>query len=114
MALKLRQWKQDQSTLLARFDANGDGKIDAAEWDAARLAASAESREQMLQSVISRISVISEPSDGAPFLIGPQTIGQLERREQRFAALYFVLALVCVIGWAWAVAHARLLAALGR
>ena len=113
-AQKLRLWKQDQGTLLARFDANGDGKIDAAEWETVRVAASAESREQALQSTIARISVISAPSDGAPFLIGPQTMGQLERRELRFAALCFGLALLCVIGCAWAIGQARLLAVLGR
>lgn len=37
----LRVWKRDQSKLLARFDGNGDGRIDAAEWERARQAARA-------------------------------------------------------------------------
>lgn len=34
-AALLRHWKQDQAGLLARFDANGDGHIDAGEWERA-------------------------------------------------------------------------------
>ncbi|MGD9599191.1 MAG: hypothetical protein AB7G76_14715 [Steroidobacteraceae bacterium] len=35
----LRVWKRDQSRLLQRFDADHNGRIDAAEWERARLAA---------------------------------------------------------------------------
>lgn len=110
-AEKLRQWKQDQQSLLARFDANHDGKIDAAEWEAARAAATRESQAQTLHSAIARISVISEPSNGEPFLIAPLSADALEKRERRFAAWYFVLGLVCVLLCAWAIHHADLLAA---
>jgi hypothetical protein len=113
-AEKLRQWKQDQAGLLARFDKDHDGRIDAGEWEAARVAAAGESRTQTLQSVISRTSVISEPSDGAPFLIAALTTAQLETRERRFVGLYFVIGLLSVIFCAWAITHARLLAATAR
>lgn len=113
-AAKLRQWKQDQAQLLARFDKNHDGRLDAAEWEAARAAAASEAQHQTLQSTISRISVISEPTDGAPFLIAPLSSAQLETRERRFAALYFLLGLVCVIVCAWATRHASQLAAAGQ
>lgn len=42
VAARLRDWKRDRATLLARFDADGDGHIDAAEWSAARDAAARE------------------------------------------------------------------------
>ncbi len=105
-AEKLRQWKHDQPSLLARFDTNHDGKIDAAEWEAARAAAARESQAQTLQSAIARISVISEPVNGEPFLIAPLSTDALEKRERRFAALYFVLGLACVVLCAWAIRHA--------
>jgi len=35
----LRQWKQDKTWLLQRYDLNRDGKIDPAEWEFARAAA---------------------------------------------------------------------------
>lgn len=101
-AQKLKEWKQDQQTLLARFDVNHDGRLDAAEWEAARRAAASEAQAQTLGSGIERISVISEPRNGEPFLIAPMSSGELEKREQRYAALYFVAGLigVCVCAWA--------------
>ena len=108
---KLHEWKQDQHSLLARFDVNHDGKLDAAEWEAARLAAARESQTQTLQSAISRVSVISEPVNGEPFLIAPLSASQLETRERLFAGLYFLLGLIGVIVCAWALRHASLLAA---
>jgi hypothetical protein len=105
-AAKLHEWKQDQRSLLARFDVNHDGKLDAAEWEAARLVAARESQTQTLQSTISRVSVISEPVNGEPFLIAPLSASQLEKRERLFAGLYFLLGLIGVIVCAWAIRHA--------
>jgi hypothetical protein len=110
-AQKLRQWKQDQATLLARFDANHDGHIDAAEWETARTAAAAECRAQQLEAPIERISVIAAPTNGEPFLIAPLSAEQLEKRERRFAGLYFVVGLLCVIVCAWALRHVLTLGA---
>jgi hypothetical protein len=93
VAAKLREWKQDPRTLLARFDTNHDGKIDAAEWEAARAAAARETQSESLQKHIERISVVSKPANGEPFLIAPMSPAGLERRERLFAALYFVIAL---------------------
>ncbi|HYL02463.1 MAG TPA: GIDE domain-containing protein [Steroidobacteraceae bacterium] len=110
-AAKLHEWKQDQASLLARFDADHDGRLDAAEWEAARAAAARECEAQTLKSDISRVSVISAPTNGEPFLIAPLTPESLERRERRYAWLYFVLGLVSVTVCAWALHHASLLAA---
>ena len=104
-AQKLREWKQDQQALLARFDTNHDGSLDATEWEAARRAAASEAQAQTLGADIQRISVISEPRNGEPFLIAPMDSRQLETRERRYAALYFVVGLVCVCVCAWAVSH---------
>jgi len=51
-------------------------------------------------------SVISEPANGEPFLIAPLSASQLEKREQLFAGLYFLLGLAGVIVCAWAIANA--------
>jgi hypothetical protein len=101
-AAKLHEWKQDQQALLARFDLDHDGRLNAAEWDAARLAAQRESQAQSLGAQIERVSVVSEPVNGEPFLIAPMSGAQLERRERRYAALYFVLGLLGVSVCAWA------------
>lgn len=99
---KLRLWKQDQTALLARFDRDHDGRIDAAEWEAVRSAAAAESQAQVLSSQVARVSVISQPTNGEPFLVAPLTSAQMVRREQRFAALYFAAGIACVALLAWA------------
>ncbi|HYL01032.1 MAG TPA: GIDE domain-containing protein [Steroidobacteraceae bacterium] len=101
-AARLHEWKQDQQRLLERFDADHDGRLSAAEWENARRAAAAECETQKLQSAIQRVSIVSEPADGRPFLISPLGPGRMERREQRMAWLYFGLGLVCVWVCAWA------------
>lgn len=111
-AAKLHDWKQDQASLLERFDADHDGQLSAAEWENARQAAARECESQQLQSNIARVSIVSEPADGRPFLISPLGPERMEKREKRMAWLYFALGLLCVWVCAWALAQARLGSAL--
>jgi hypothetical protein len=104
-AAKLHEWKQDQQSLLARFDADHDGRLSAAEWDAARAAAAQECESEKLRSDITRVSVVSEPADGRPFLIAPLSPESMERRERRMAWLFLTAGLVCVWVCAWALRH---------
>ena len=106
IAKKLHEWKQDQPALLARFDADHDGRLNEAEWQTARQAAAEECRTQALQSAITRESVISEPTNGEPFIVAPLSERQLEQREKLFAGLYLVLGLLGVILCGWALQHA--------
>jgi hypothetical protein len=108
-AALLRGWKSDQAALLARFDQNHDGKIDAAEWEAARLAAANEAREHTLKSNIVRTSCIGEPTHGEPFLIAPMDGEHLVRRERLFAAMFFTIGVLSAGFSAWAAEHARAL-----
>ena len=108
VAAKLHEWKQDQQRLLTRFDADHDGRLSAAEWDAARAQAVRESQTETLSAPIERVSVISEPTNGEPFLIAPMSGEALERRERLFAGLYFVVGLLGVIVCAWALRHSGL------
>ena len=110
-AAKLHEWKQDQQALLTHFDVDHDGRLSAAEWESARQAAARECETQKLQSNIERVSVISEPADGRPFLISTLGPERMERREQRLAWLYFALGLVCVWLCAWALRHAGVIGA---
>jgi hypothetical protein len=103
---KLREWKADQTTLLARFDANHDGRLDASEWEEARAAAAKEAEAQNLNSAIARTSIISQPASGEPFLIGPLDTRQLVQRERIFAAAYLLLALIGVYGCGYFLTHA--------
>jgi hypothetical protein len=102
----LRQWKQDQAALLARFDHNHDGRIDAAEWQEARDAAAKEAQGSMLKSPVVRTSVIAQPTHGEPFLIAAMNSSALMRREKIFAALYFCAGLLFISACGWAIRHA--------
>jgi hypothetical protein len=106
VAARLHEWKQDQRSLLERFDLDHDGQLSAAEWEAARAAAATECQTQNLQSAISRTSIITQPTNGEPFLIAPRSSRQLERRERLYAVLDFVLGVLGVIACAWALRHA--------
>lgn len=106
IAAKLHEWKQDQNTLLARFDADHDGVLNAAEWDAARAAAAKECEAQNLSADIGRVSIISRPSDGKPFMVAPLTPERLERRERFHAWGYFVFGFGWILVCAWALSRA--------
>ncbi len=106
-AALLRQWKSDQPALLARFDQNHDGKIDAAEWENARRAAAAESQVHTLKADIVRTSIIGEPTHGEPFLIAPMDSSHLVNREKLFAAIFFAIGIACAGLCAWAIEQAR-------
>jgi len=106
IAAKLHEWKQDQKSLLARFDADHDGMLNAAEWEAARAAAAKECAAQNLSSDIARISVISKPGDGKPYIIAPLTPEQVERRERFHAFGYFAFGFVCILVCGWALSRA--------
>ncbi|MBV8145455.1 MAG: hypothetical protein JO184_10650 [Gammaproteobacteria bacterium] len=105
-AAKLHAWKQDQQALLARFDLDHDGRLSDAEWAAARAAAASESQTQTLAAAISRQTVISEPTNGEPFLVAPMSEAALERREQLYAGLYLAIGVLGVVVCAWAIGHA--------
>jgi len=83
----LHEWKKDQKALLARFDRNHDGLLDAGEWDQARAAA----QQQALDGVIARspqppgMSVLSKPEDGRAFLLSASDGRSLSRRLRRNA-----------------------------
>lgn len=87
----LRKWKLDQAGLLARFDRNGDGQIDAGEWDQARMAALQEVIAQQAQRPATPDSHVlaRSPSDRQPFLLSALPQAALVRRYRRrsFAAL---------------------------
>ena len=106
IAAKLHEWKQDQKTLLARFDADHDGMLNAAEWEAARAAAAKECEAQNLCAHIDRVSVISEPTDGKPFMIAPLSPEQLERRERHRSWGYLAFGFAWILVCAWALSHA--------
>lgn len=91
----LRVWKRDQAQLIQRFDANGDGRIDAAEWERARLAArEAVARDAAAAAESSRKEAAAAPDahithelrrpvDGRPLLVTSEHEEKLMKRVKR-------------------------------
>jgi E3 ubiquitin ligase len=94
-------WKQDQAALLARFDRNHDGQLDAEEWEAAR-AAAREQVEASLGSTNARVSVVGQTTHGEPFLVAPLDTKNLVRREKHRAAFALAASVLLALLTAWA------------
>jgi hypothetical protein len=103
----LDSWKRDQVTLLQKFDRDGDGHLDAEEWEAARAAARAEVEAKALIAPIQRVSVVGQPKNGEPFLIAPLNEQQLVHRERRYAVVALILSVLFATLAVWAI-HAAL------
>jgi hypothetical protein len=70
IAQVLHEWKSDQAKLLDRFDANHDGKIDAAEWEQVRAAARAQVMTKLrAEEHAPTVPQLVQPGDGRPFLL---------------------------------------------
>lgn len=63
-------WQLDRLELAERFDANRDGRLDAAEWEAVWRAATAEVRQRPgSQAVAPELHVLCSPADRRPFVL---------------------------------------------
>ena len=66
----LAGWKQDQNSLLQRFDLNRDGRIDLQEWELARRQARREVEAARLEkSMAEGTHTLRQPQDGRLFLL---------------------------------------------
>ena len=82
----LREWKQDQAALLARFDSNHDGTLSSAEWDEARAAARRQVQdERMSETRPPSLNVMAEPTDGRAYLLAASDGESLAQRFRRRA-----------------------------
>lgn len=83
----LRQWKQDQDSLIARFDSNVDGRIDEAEWEQARQSAHREVLADRAQrSAEPAVNCVrAGESDRHPFLMAARPQSPLAGRYRRRA-----------------------------
>lgn len=103
VAALLRDWKGDQPGLLARFDRNRNGQIDAGEWDSAREAALQEViklRSHRPHAPASNVLARS-PSDRQPFLLSavPQRVLVWRYRRRSLLALLATCIGVAITLW---------------
>ena len=87
----LKDWKQDQPTLLQRFDLNKDGKIDETEWRLARAQARREAMKNRQEQVIHSadgLSVLGPTRDGSrPYILSAFTQAELTKRYKLWASV---------------------------
>ncbi len=92
----LRAWKQDPDTLLHRFDSDGDGRIDAQEWEVARDAARRQAlRERLENAHRPPLHTLGRSHDGRPFILsvhGQRSLGRRYRWQAVGWTLAFVIA----------------------
>lgn len=92
---RLQQYKRDRNMLLARFDADGNGYIDAQEWEQARRAALKEVRAERLQRALDPdLHVLCRPPDRRPYLLSTLTQAALARRYRAGFAILFVFSII--------------------
>jgi hypothetical protein len=102
----LKSWKRDPQALLHKFDVNGDGQLDAGEWDEVRKAAAEEvARLQRERFGGATVNLISRPADGRSFIISTLSEEHLLRRWRRQALWAFCgfVAAATLVAWALAV-----------
>jgi hypothetical protein len=102
----LREWKQDQKSLVGRFDRNHDGKLDGDEWEQAREAA----RRQVQSSSAARVPaprlhVLAKPADGRAFLLSAVNGDALARRLRRTAGVALAASIGGCVAVAWMLTH---------
>lgn len=89
----LVQWKEDQASLLQRFDSNGDGKIDTQEWALARDVAQREVMKRRLQRAVEPVTnmLVNTGSRRQPFILSVEPQTQMVKRFRIFAGLCSML-----------------------
>lgn len=99
-------WKDDQKSLLSKFDLDKDGQLLGSEWEAVR-AEALKQVEARLGSRDRREFTVSKPEKGRPFIIAPMDTQRFVRREKLRAVLSLAAALALTAFAAWS-AHKAL------
>jgi hypothetical protein len=108
VAQLLHHWKQDQAKLLARFDTNHDGAIDAGEWERVRAAARAQVlAERGAQAPQPESHLLAAPGDGRSFLLAAADDTTLARRFRRraLASIAGFVAATAALAWFLGAVH---------
>jgi hypothetical protein len=97
----LSEWKRDQATLRARFDADRNGEISLEEWGRARETAAAEvDRNHLEIRLTDGVHLLQKPLHGRPFLIANRNVAALVRHFRLWSLGHLVLMTVALLGLA--------------
>jgi len=100
----LADWKNDQPTLLKRFDLNADGAIDITEWSLARRAARREVERQHRQArQETDLHTLRSPNNGLLYLISNLDPDKITRRYLWWAIFHLAVffAALGALPWLW-------------
>lgn len=98
----IREWKDDFSDLVQRFDRDGNGELDLTEWQAVRAAAEQQALlMQQAQQLEPAQHYLRQPLDGRPFVLSNYSEEDIAKRLYGQALLGFIACL----GGALAAAH---------
>ncbi len=76
----LAGWKKDADELVRRFDEDGDGRVDADEWESAREAAQALVEEQVAAATMKPdVDVLMKPEEDHPFILSTKSQDELTK-----------------------------------
>lgn len=98
----LGEWKRDQTDLRRRFDANGDGEIDSAEWEIARTTARAEVAQRNTKSrPLTADTMGATGNSDRPYILSALNEEKLLTRVNRYAAILGTISFAgaLVLGW---------------
>jgi hypothetical protein len=95
----LDEWKKDPVQLQRRFDLDGNGEIDAREWELARRLATrtVEQRHRQMPA-LADVHMIRAPTDGRMFLISPLPPHRLRQRFLWWSLFHLGVALLALAG----------------
>lgn len=97
-AAKLREWKS-QSATMERLDTNGDGQIDAEEWEAARKKARAEvEKEHTKHRLAPGVHTLRAPSHGRIYLLSNIDPDRLAKRFQYWSWFHLAVFIGSAVG----------------
>ena len=97
----LAGWKTDADELMRRFDADGDGRVDADEWEKAREAAQALVEEQVTAAAMKPdVDVLMKPGKDHPFILSTKSQDELTKayRWKALGGLVLFLAGLAAVG----------------
>jgi len=96
----LSEWKNDQPSLLERFDTDRNGRIDSREWEDVRQAAQQQAMADT-ETLARRDAIIRKPPHGRPYLISNYSAKELARRFQRWSWLHLGIFFAALVLATW-------------
>ncbi|TJZ71056.1 EF-hand domain-containing protein [Chitiniphilus eburneus] len=98
---RLAEWKRDRETLVRQFDRDGNGEIDAEEWEQVRSAAERDViREAIDTGSRDSANVLRKPRQGL-YLVSTEDLDSYARTRQRWAWGYLLLVVVLLHAMWW-------------